>query len=212
MWALDICVVIQVEWNFAWASGWDLDLMPSFERGMFEMMVVKCIICFPYSCTWRPSCAVLKLQCMYNSIALLWLYCGMTILWTNTHSWKQVWVHCVCLKTVSGESRQLKRLLSIMKMMVWCFASNAHKVMTALIVVLSLECCCGAFSLQFHCYVCLRMLGLWSTEVKVSKAEIDLWFTIVALEIPNSWILRKKTNWIRKVTSFEQCCVPLGYK
>jgi hypothetical protein len=93
-----------------------------------------------------------------------------------------------------GESRQLKRLLSMMKMMVWCFASNAHMVTTALIVVLSSECCCGAFSLQFHCYACLKMLGLWSIEVKVSKEKIDLWFTIVALEIPNSWILRKKTK------------------
>jgi hypothetical protein len=138
---------------------------------------------------------------MYNSSALLWLYGGMTIQCTNAHLWKQVWIHCVCLKTVSGESRELKRLLFMMKMMVWCFASNAHKVMTALIVVLSLEWCCGAFSLQFHFYVCLKMLGLWSTQVKVSKAEIDLWFTI-ALEIPNSWILRKKTNWNQKSLIF----------
>jgi len=45
--------------------------MQSFERGMLGMMVV-CVSSVSHALAHEdPSCAVLKLQCMYNSSALL---------------------------------------------------------------------------------------------------------------------------------------------
>ncbi len=46
--------------------------MPSFERGMFGMMVVSVSsVSHTPAHEDPPSCAVLKLPCMYNSSALL---------------------------------------------------------------------------------------------------------------------------------------------
>jgi len=45
--------------------------MPSFKRGMFGMMVVRVSSVSHALAHEDPSCAVLKLQRMYNSSALL---------------------------------------------------------------------------------------------------------------------------------------------
>jgi len=69
-------------------------------------------------------------------------------------------------------------LLFVVKVMVWCFVSNSHKVMTALVVMLPSNCCSGDFlcdfkdmKFQFHfklednqleswMYMCIKHNGL----------------------------------------------------
>lgn len=48
------------------------------------------------------------------------------------------------MKSVGSNERL--SLLFMIKGMVWCFMSDAHKVTTALMLMLPLLCCCGVFS------------------------------------------------------------------
>jgi hypothetical protein len=51
-------------------------------------------------------------------------------------------------------------LLFMMKVMVWHFMSNSHKVMTALIVMLPSIFCSGDFSVILYIYTCLHNIRL----------------------------------------------------
>jgi len=77
--------------------------------------------------------------------------------------------------------------------------------MTALIVVLSLECSCGAFSLQFHCYVLFEDVGSAKHRSKSFKSRNQ---SLVHHSSWNSKFLNfEEKNKLKseKVSSFEQC-------
>ncbi len=119
----------------------------------------------------------LRKQILYKSLPKLWVV--YSILYLHHHQ-ELTKLECIC-----GRSSPL----FMMKLMVWYFVSNSHKVMTALIV-LPLKSHCGDFSTILSICICgwdqksLLLVVLWSisyenkwnlTEVGLLNVRLDLY-------------------------------------
>jgi hypothetical protein len=114
----------------------------------------------------------LNMQLLYNGLH------GILggLFYTYLHPWWKL------MKSV-GSHGSLS-LLFVMEVTVWHFVTNSHKVMTALIVVLPLECCCVCLLFASCCeyvdllsliMICIEVL-IWSLNVAISLPQsIDLW-------------------------------------
>ncbi len=93
-------------------------------------------------------------KCNRNSGHTVWWFAwsfGYVVIELCTPTVRSWWSHWVVMAL---------SLLFMMKVMVWHFMSNSHKVMTALIVMLPSIFCCGDFSVILYIYTCLHNIWL----------------------------------------------------
>ncbi len=94
----------------------------------------------------KSSCCFWK--CKRNS-GHRYLHNGLPEIWVDCHI--LVYTHCPELMK-SVKSHGSLSLLFMMKLMVWHFVSDSHKVMTILIIMLPSNCC-GVFSITLYIYI-----------------------------------------------------------
>jgi hypothetical protein len=90
-------------------------------------------------------------------------------------------------------------LLFMMKVMVWHFVSDSHKVMTALIVVLPSNCCCGVFSVHFSHHLCSWKICSGYRRHHPPLSSVDLYMPVVR------WLIvegQAEMKWNLLLTSF----------
>jgi hypothetical protein len=88
-------------------------------------------------------------------------------------------------------------LLSMMKVMVWHFVGNSHKVMTALIVALPSNYCCWDLSLQFYRYSTLIEISNYKQLCQPLLKAISMVVWPVEAWFGDIWPKPKSHNWSR---------------
>jgi hypothetical protein len=90
-----------------------------------------------------------------------------------------IYTHCQKLMNSVGSHGSLS-VLFMMRVMVWCFVSNTHKVMTAFIVMSPSRCCSWVFSTVLYiASVSTRLARYWpSYSYILAEAIVCSWDVI----------------------------------
>jgi hypothetical protein len=93
---------------------------------------------------------------MWHKLRMQILYHGLPI--------NILYLSYPCLEVMKSVDSHMWQLVTavVMKVMVWHFVSESHKVMTALIVMLPWNCYCGDFSAVHKISISIQ-LGHWHT-------------------------------------------------